>query len=150
MKLLLVPLLAAFSTNAFSPNSISNVRSSISSTTFLNNGMDAYDAQMKAAYGGGSTVTAAQPSLSTPTDNFKSSPRWRKKTKQLATLGPASSDFEMIEKLFLAGECSVLRFCMVLCALDQHSSCISYFFVFIFAMHLYIYIYRRRCISSQL
>ena len=37
------------------------------------------------------------------TDNYKSSPRWRKKTKQLATLGPASSDFEMIEKLFLAG-----------------------------------------------
>ena len=35
--------------------------------------------------------------------NFKSSPRWRKKTKQLATLGPASSTFEMIEKLFLAG-----------------------------------------------
>ena len=103
MKLLLTPLLAAFSTNAFSPNSISNVRSSISSTTSLNNGMDAYDAQMKAAYGG-STATAAQPALSGPTDNFKSSPRWRKKTKQLATLGPASSDFEMIEKLFLAGE----------------------------------------------
>ena len=37
------------------------------------------------------------------TDNFKSSQRWRKKTKQLATLGPASSSFEMIEKLFLAG-----------------------------------------------
>ena len=36
-------------------------------------------------------------------DNFKLSPRWRKKTKQLATLGPASSSFEMIEKLFLAG-----------------------------------------------
>jgi pyruvate kinase len=29
--------------------------------------------------------------------------RWRKSTKQLATLGPASSSFEMIEKLFLAG-----------------------------------------------
>ena len=29
--------------------------------------------------------------------------RWRKSTKQLATLGPASSDREMIEKLFLAG-----------------------------------------------
>jgi len=29
--------------------------------------------------------------------------RWRKKTKQLATLGPASSSKEMIEKLFLAG-----------------------------------------------
>lgn len=36
-------------------------------------------------------------------DDFKSSPRWRKKTKQLATLGPASSTFEMVEKLFLAG-----------------------------------------------
>ena len=64
--------------------------------------MDAYDAQMKAAAGG--TATVAQPALSAPTDNFKSSPRWRKKTKQLATLGPASSSFEMIEKLFLAGE----------------------------------------------
>lgn len=31
------------------------------------------------------------------------SPRFRKKTKQLATLGPASCDFDMIEKLFLAG-----------------------------------------------
>ena len=29
--------------------------------------------------------------------------RWTKKTKQVATLGPASSDREMIEKLFLAG-----------------------------------------------
>ena len=30
--------------------------------------------------------------------------RFRKATKQLATLGPASSNFEMIEKLFLSGE----------------------------------------------
>ena len=29
--------------------------------------------------------------------------RWRKSTKQLATLGPASSSQEMIEKLFLSG-----------------------------------------------
>lgn len=29
--------------------------------------------------------------------------RWRKSTKQVVTLGPASSDKEMIEKLFLAG-----------------------------------------------
>ncbi|KAL3811228.1 hypothetical protein ACHAXA_008987 [Cyclostephanos tholiformis] len=29
--------------------------------------------------------------------------RWRKRTKQLATLGPASSSLEMIETLFLAG-----------------------------------------------
>ena len=47
-------------------------------------------------------------SVSTPapqmvSGNFKDSQRWRKKTKQLATLGPASSSFEMIEKLFLAG-----------------------------------------------
>eukprot|EP00536_Pseudo-nitzschia_multiseries_P010294 jgi/Psemu1/258875/estExt_Genewise1Plus.C_3080041 len=50
---------------------------------------------------------AAAPAPTTvATDNFasyKQSQRWRKKTKQLATLGPASSDFEMIEKLFLAG-----------------------------------------------
>lgn len=33
----------------------------------------------------------------------KMAQRWRKSTKQLATLGPASSTKEMIEKLFLAG-----------------------------------------------
>lgn len=41
-----------------------------------------------------STTVAAVPKLAQ---------RWRKSTKQLATLGPASSDKEMIEKLFLAG-----------------------------------------------
>lgn len=35
--------------------------------------------------------------------NPKLNQRFRKKTKQLATLGPASSNMEMIEKLFLAG-----------------------------------------------
>lgn len=33
----------------------------------------------------------------------KVSQRWRKSTKQVVTLGPASSTVEMIEKLFLAG-----------------------------------------------
>ena len=33
----------------------------------------------------------------------KSAPRWRKNTKQIATVGPASSSFEMLEKLFCAG-----------------------------------------------
>lgn len=33
----------------------------------------------------------------------KMAQRWRKSTKQVATLGPASSNMEMIEKLFLAG-----------------------------------------------
>lgn len=41
-----------------------------------------------------STTVAAVP---------KMAQRWRKSTKQLATLGPASSTKEMIEKLFLAG-----------------------------------------------
>ena len=75
-------------------------------------GMDDYDAQMRAmsASAASSTATtataaaaAAAPPVAASGDNFKSSPRWRKKTKQLATLGPASSTFEMIEKLFLAG-----------------------------------------------
>jgi pyruvate kinase len=77
-------------------------------------GMDDYDAQMRAMSASTTTTTttaaaaaAAAAAPSSPgvsaTDNFKSSPRWRKKTKQLATLGPASSTFEMIEKLFLAG-----------------------------------------------
>ena len=59
--------------------------------------MDAYDAQMR------KQALASSSSVATRSDNYKSSPRWRKKTKQLATLGPASSTFEMIEKLFLAG-----------------------------------------------
>ena len=29
--------------------------------------------------------------------------RWRKSTKQVATVGPASNNVEMLEKLFLAG-----------------------------------------------
>jgi len=63
-------------------------------------GMDAYDEQMRAIT---SSASVASTTSSSGRDNFKSSPRWRKKTKQLATLGPASSTFEMIEKLFLAG-----------------------------------------------
>lgn len=69
----------------------------VSTPTALNNGMDAYDAQMQAMASG--PAVAAEPQKS----SYKASPRWRKKTKQLATLGPASSSFEMIEKLFLAG-----------------------------------------------
>ena len=66
-----------------------------SSTTALNNDMNAYLAQLNGAM---------------PTEGLRTEPsydkltqRWRKKTKQLATLGPASDSFEMIEKLFLAG-----------------------------------------------
>ena len=102
MKLLAVALssLVLSIGDAFSPIG-NNARSTVStSSTSLKNGMDAYDQQMR-AMAAGATATATVPSPAT--DNFKSSPRWRKKTKQLATLGPASSSFEMIEKLFLAG-----------------------------------------------
>lgn len=58
--------------------------------------------------------TTAEPDISTTVPNGdtqettvavapKVSQRWRKSTKQLATLGPASSTKEMIETLFLAG-----------------------------------------------
>jgi pyruvate kinase len=42
-------------------------------------------------------------SLQTAPPPKKLAQRWRKKTKQVATLGPASSTVEMIETLFLAG-----------------------------------------------
>lgn len=73
----------------------------VSRATSSLNSMAAYDAQMKAMTSGAVGRVAAPDTalLSNP----KFSARFRKKTKQLATLGPASSSFEMIEKLFLAG-----------------------------------------------
>ena len=50
----------------------------------------------------GATTPANVPST-TVASVPKMAQRWRKKTKQLTTLGPASSSKEMIEKLFLAG-----------------------------------------------
>lgn len=107
MKILLATLtsLVVLSTEAFIPpvTSSTNARSIAKSSALQGGaaGMDAYDAQMR------KQAMTSSPSFSssvaTRTDNYKSSPRWRKKTKQLATLGPASSSFEMIEKLFLAG-----------------------------------------------
>jgi hypothetical protein len=87
----------------------------IASSTTLKGTMDAYEAQMRAMASGApllsglsSSAGAVSPSSRTcyntiAPDNFKLAQRWRKKTKQLATLGPASSSPEMIEKLFLAG-----------------------------------------------
>lgn len=51
---------------------------------------------------GGSASTATAPST-TIAAVPKVAQRWRKSTKQVVTLGPASSSKEMIEKLFLAG-----------------------------------------------
>lgn len=107
MKLLAATLSSLLlAVDAFSPNSVTNARP-IATSTALKNTMDAYDQQMKAMAAAASqqqvTSSSDAAPLSAQTDNFKSSQRWRKKTKQLATLGPASSSFEMIEKLFLAG-----------------------------------------------
>mmetsp|Transcript_55200 Transcript_55200/g.62490 ORF Transcript_55200/g.62490 Transcript_55200/m.62490 type:complete len:623 (-) Transcript_55200:528-2396(-) len=87
--------------------------------TSLQNGMEAYDAQMKAMmasipatppicngvgmHAADNTVATASTASTTAPSSDKFSQRWRKKTKQLATLGPASCDFAMIETLFLAG-----------------------------------------------
>lgn len=53
------------------------------------------------------TTTSAPATGTSPQTTVASVPkvaqRWRKSTKQLVTLGPASSNREMIEKLFLAG-----------------------------------------------
>jgi pyruvate kinase len=48
-------------------------------------------------------VPSSQASSTTVAAVPKMAQRWRKSTKQLATLGPASSSKEMIETLFLAG-----------------------------------------------
>lgn len=69
--------------------------------------MGAYEAQMRAMSNGqgmpnGNTATMdPQPLMGVASSKVEQ--RWRKKTKQLATLGPASSSLEMIERLFLAG-----------------------------------------------
>jgi pyruvate kinase len=47
--------------------------------------------------------TSAAPTTTTVAQVPKVAQRWRKSTKQVVTLGPASSTKEMIEKLFLAG-----------------------------------------------
>lgn len=58
-----------------------------------------------------STPTSRIPTETTVAAVPKVAQRWRKSTKQLSTLGPASSNREMIEKLFLAGaDCFRLNF----------------------------------------
>ena len=55
--------------------------------------------------GAGSRGAASGLSLGEVADpaSDKSAPRWRKNTKQIATVGPASSSLEVLEKLFRAG-----------------------------------------------
>ena len=51
----------------------------------------------------GDQTTTNKPTKTTVAAVPKVAQRWRKSTKQVVTLGPASSNTEMIEKLFLAG-----------------------------------------------
>ena len=85
----LLAALSDISVNSFSPNSIAR-----RTTTTLSSSLSDID------------TTPPTKTLETPTSVAaipKFAQRWRKRTKQLATLGPASSSFEMIETLFLAG-----------------------------------------------
>ncbi|OEU09192.1 pyruvate kinase [Fragilariopsis cylindrus CCMP1102] len=82
----------AFATTRTTGGSSSPPNTLKKTDTSLYNGMAAYDAQMKAAAAAANGIAATVPVP--PPVGF---------TKQLATLGPASSSFEMIEKLFLAG-----------------------------------------------
>lgn len=99
-------------------NENSNHQNRQISTTALKETMEAYEAQMRAMAGASPVMSGVasgrriSATMEGPVpasyntialDNFKLAQRWRKKTKQLATLGPASSSFDMIEKLFLAG-----------------------------------------------
>jgi pyruvate kinase len=96
--------LAAFlssSTTAF------NIHSPLSVTNNHNNHHQLYATIEETGAGSsprwtGGTFQPA-PKLTTVAAVPKLAQRWRKNTKQLATLGPASSSREMIEKLFLAG-----------------------------------------------
>ena len=98
----LAALLAAVPAAAFTVGSLGKKNPTFS--TALNNGMAAYDAQMRALAAGQPIFPVGQqPAMDSFDPSNKFSQRWRKKTKQLATLGPASDSFEMIEQLFLAG-----------------------------------------------
>jgi hypothetical protein len=77
-----------------------------SPTTLYNGMMGDYLSSLSDSPVGGPPMTphaAATGSAAVTPNAHKLGQRWRKKTKQLATLGPASCSFEMIEKLFLAG-----------------------------------------------
>ena len=80
------------------------------SVAFLANGIDAFVVPRAAhintklaatiqGANGAATASKATTVAAVP----KVAQRWRKSTKQVATLGPASSSLEMIETLFLAG-----------------------------------------------
>mmetsp|Transcript_6437 Transcript_6437/g.11196 ORF Transcript_6437/g.11196 Transcript_6437/m.11196 type:complete len:596 (+) Transcript_6437:91-1878(+) len=93
----LLSVLGGNSVNAFSPSKTSTIHisrsSALASTTVEPTAAATEDVVTSKPLEQKSTVAAIP----------KFAQRWRKRTKQLATLGPASDTFEMIETLFLAG-----------------------------------------------
>jgi Pyruvate kinase, barrel domain len=92
MKILFVALnlaLCSLSASAFAPRAL-----------FVHRSAPLQAATLSSTNG---AVNKASPDFPTVAAVPKVAQRWRKSTKQLITLGPASSNKEMIEKLFLAG-----------------------------------------------
>lgn len=97
-KILMAAMAACLAAPAdsFVPRAVFNTKQSTISTPLFST------AEKPTAPAAVETTVAAVP---------KVAQRWRKSTKQLSTLGPASSNREMIEKLFLAGaDCFRLNF----------------------------------------
>jgi pyruvate kinase len=87
-----VPKVTSTTLSAELNSSTASSSSSTSTSTTLSSTASLYDPTFAPAKS--TTTVAAVPKIAQ---------RWRKSTKQLATLGPASSTKEMIETLFLAG-----------------------------------------------
>lgn len=84
------------------PHPVGEKQAQHSASSYLDSLSWGGPSQATASFAAATTATPAGQQQYQPT-NDKLSQRWRKKTKQLATLGPASSSFEMVERLFLAG-----------------------------------------------
>jgi len=88
------------SADGFVPSSLRQQRPSSRASTISTVVQSSTSAgELEGATNGALGATSKKSVASAP----KIAQRWRKSTKQLATLGPASSDRETIEKLFLAG-----------------------------------------------
>lgn len=116
MKLYLSALLSLTSIQAFSPSSLKvgfvpSLKNIASTTTRYSIADPPASSYSTSSSTKSSTTTSIYDPTFTPVTKSsttvaavpKLAQRWRKSTKQLATLGPASSNKEMIEKLFLAG-----------------------------------------------
>lgn len=91
-----------FFTDAFSPSSFSRLVQFRTSTKISASSISS-DASATSGTNKLNSNFIPMPKKTTVAAVPKLARRWRKSTKQLATLGPASSTPEMIEKLFLAG-----------------------------------------------